>query len=139
MTPYPQFGITNEIVDNIQNWSDAIFASPRILCASDPSYSERITIKSQIWSLILDVKLKPNSFTKHKSQVIIQVMGDHPRPTNPIDDIIYRISSEDNIIVVAITFLLYSYSPLDPYETIFDQVDIYGNNLKIDYEDKLII
>ena len=89
--------------------------------------------------MLLDVKIKPNSFTKHKSEVVIQVITAHPCPSNPIDDIIYRISSEDNIIVVAITFLLYSYSHLTPYETVFDQMDIYGNNLKLDYEDKLII
>ena len=38
MTPNPDIHINKElIIDNIPNWSDAIFASPRILCAADRS------------------------------------------------------------------------------------------------------
>ena len=90
--------------------------------------------QNRIWSCLLDVKIKTNSFTKHKSEVIIHVITAHPTPTSPIDDIIYRISSEDNIIVVAITFLLNSYSHLGPYGTIFDN-GVYVKNLKFNYED----
>ena len=68
----------------------------------------------------------------------MQVITAHPSPINPTDNIIYRISSEDNIIVVAITFLLYSYGRFETYRTIFDN-GVYDENLKFNYEDKLIL
>ena len=121
------------IVDHISNWPDAIFASPRILCASDPYYSGRIRSNNKVWSCLLNIRIKPNSFTKHQSRVLVGVITAHPLCSSPIDDIIYRISSEDNVFVEAITFLLYSNTG---YNTIFDNFS--DENLKINYEDKLI-
>ena len=55
-----------------------------------------------------------------------------------IDDIIYRISSEDDIIVVGITILLHS--PSDEYSGgEYFIGDSCNNDLKLDYEDKLIL
>ena len=136
MTPTQnRFLYTKKVVDHIPNWSDAIFASPRILCASDPYYSGRIKSNNKIWSCLLNVKIKPNSFTIHKSGFLVGVIKAHPLCFGDIDDIIYRISSENNIFFEAITFLLYSYTC---YNTIFDNSNRYDKNLKVYYEDKLI-
>ena len=139
MTPKPNFYIPfNAKIDNITNWSNAIFASPRILCASDPYYSERIYYKKEIWCCLINVKIKPNSFTKHSSKVVLAVQWDHPRPTSPKDDIIYRISSDDNIIVIAITFFLYSFTNICGYSTRFKYNEDYDESLKLYYENILI-
>jgi len=139
MTPEPQYGFTDKEIDHIQNWSDAIFASPRILCASDHSYSERIETKEGVWACLIDVKIKPYSFTKHTSSKIIQIFKEHRAPDDPRDFIIYRISSEDDIIAVAITFLLYSHSKEEYYYGIFRNGKNCDRSLKINYEDKLIL
>ena len=141
MTPQPKFELIdkNGEIDGIKNWPDAIFASPRILCASDPYYSERIKVKNQIWCCLLDVKIKPNNFTKHQSsEVRIWVDTSHPKPIDIKDDIIYRVSDEDNIIVVAITFLLYSFEGYETDETIFNEASVF-KNLTFSYEDELVL
>ena len=104
----------------------------------DPWYSERIHYKSsgKIWSCLLDVRIKPNNYTKHTSQVVIQADVTHSSPTNPKDDIIYRVTSEENITVVAITFLLYNHLE---YGTGFHKGVPWDEKLRINYEDKLVL
>ena len=96
MTPEPQYGYTDKEIDHIQNWSDAIFASPKIYIAS--YYSERITTKDGKWACLIDVKIRPYGFTKHKSGVLLSFTI-HTKLPDSIDDSIYRISSEDDIIL----------------------------------------
>lgn len=130
------------MIDNIKNWSDAIFASPKILCASAPNYSDKITIKNEIWSLVLDVKIKPNSFTKHNEFAVIQVIPSHVKHYDSKNDNIFRIASEDDIVVVAITFLLYSFTNITLYAKFtsekYKKTDFFDENLKINYEDILL-
>ena len=135
MTPLPQYGYTDEEIDHIQNWSDAIFASPRIYYASN--YSELIKTKDGGWTCLIDVKIKPYGFTKHEYTVLLLFPVHRELPF--IDDIIYRISSEDDIIVVAIAFL-YNSSPNEEFMDVhYISKYLNSENLKIDFEDKLIL
>ena len=56
---------------------------------------------------LVEVKIRPNSFTKHKSKFIVYNFGSHfsiDYGDEQIDDI-FRISSEDDIVVTSITFI----------------------------------
>ena len=50
---------------NIDNWASAIFVSPSIFYAS--KYSEIIESDGQEWFIIIEARVKPNSFTQHES------------------------------------------------------------------------
>ena len=127
------------MTDDMQNWQNAIFASPRILCAADPRYSDRICNRDkELWCCLLDVRIKPNTFTKHSSEVLIDWQNQiQSRNRYLFNDIIYRITSEDNITILAITFLLYDH--LIPGRSTFQMGKYYGNDLKLIYEDDLIL
>ena len=61
----------NITINNIKNWSDAIFASPSILYASHYVYAERILCNKKIrWVVLIEAKIKPGSFTEHNHTLI---------------------------------------------------------------------
>ena len=92
--------LKNEVF-GIKNWQNAIFASPNIYYALN--YSELVDSE---WKGIIEVKIKPNSSSKHKSKFIIKYFASHYTPieSTEIDDI-YRISSEKDIVIISITFI----------------------------------
>ena len=104
-------------VSGIKNWAKAIFVSPSLFYASDVVYAERInSLKgsdSNRWACLVEVRLKPDCFTRHNSTVVNY--NNLPGEPNTVeyrvevksdDDLIYRISSEKNVVVTSITFIL---------------------------------
>jgi hypothetical protein len=97
-------------VSGIKNWESAIFVSPSINYALDPRYSEIIdnNNKDDKYNIIVGVRIRPNSFTKHKSKIIINNFPFHNFIDGNNKDI-YRISSEKDIIVTSINFIKYKF------------------------------
>ena len=92
--------MVNEI-EKIKNWENAIFASEKIQLALN--YSDKI----DDFKGLVEVKIKPKSYTSHKSSYIAKFVFGHfleEGEDENIDDIL-RISSEKNIIVTSIIFI----------------------------------
>ena len=71
--------------DNIEDWASAIFVSPSIFYAS--KYSEIINYKNEEWFIIIEARIKPESFSIHESTIYgYQFKKDEPRKVE------YRIS-----------------------------------------------
>ena len=58
------------------------------------------------WKGVLKIRIRPNSFSKHKSEIVIKYFGSHfgDVNANEIADI-YRITSENNVIIEYIAFI----------------------------------
>lgn len=85
------------------------FCFPKyILC-----YAERIISNNTRWAVLVEVRVKPNSYTAHNSTIWRNQKIDN-EPTqveyriesNANDDLIYRVESENNIFIVSISFVL---------------------------------
>ena len=109
-TQKPIYIPLNDNVSGIKNWESAIFVSPSINYALDPRYSEIIDniSKDDKYNIIVGVRIRPNSFTKHKSKIIIENFPFHPDIDGNVEDI-YRISSEKDIIATSINFIKYKF------------------------------
>ncbi|CAF4749062.1 unnamed protein product [Rotaria socialis] len=100
-------------VGSCENWANAIFVSPSIFYAADVVYSERIFSDNQRWCVLIETRVKPGSFSKHKQTLL------HERellPGEPADlefrvavksdnDFILRVGSNRNVIVTAVLFV----------------------------------
>ena len=53
--------------DNIDDWANAIFVSPSIFYAS--KYSELISYKNEEWLILIEARIKPDSFSIHESTI----------------------------------------------------------------------
>ena len=106
-------------VSGIKNWARAIFVSPSLFYASDVVFAERINAfqdessSSNRWACLVEVRVKPDSFTRHYSTVeIYQNLPGEPQTVEyrvevkSDDDSIYRIPSEQSVVVTSITFVL---------------------------------
>ena len=66
----------NATVSGIKNWAKAIFVSPSLFYSSDVVYAERInsfqdeSSSSNRWACLVEVRVKPKSFSKHNSTVV---------------------------------------------------------------------
>ena len=109
----------NSTVAGIKNWAKAIFVSPSLFYASDVVYAERFnSIKgssnsSDRWACLVEVRLRPDCFTKHNSTVVNynNLPGEPDTVEYRVEvksdsDLIYRIASEKNVVVTSITFVL---------------------------------
>ena len=125
-----------EKVDGMQNWENAIFASQNINYALqycdeiylDENKEEKLGWMFDYndiigrryyenrqrflnkWKGLVQIKINPNGYTKHKSSIISHYFGSHFSLLNKtnIDDI-YRIPLEKDIIITSIVFVnLYS-------------------------------
>ena len=91
-------------VDEISDWAKAIFVSPSILYALDGTYSEKIYSEGERWGIILETKIKPNSYYSRGSTVRkYQFSKNEPK------DVEYRIASEKDVVVTSIVFARCSY------------------------------
>ena len=100
---HQNFNIKNKEVDGIKNWEKAIFASPNIYPAS--KYSNGINRIFGLYYCLIKVKIKPNSFSQYLRTYLdcnLVPCGNFPYP---VDYIIYRITSEKNIILKSILFV----------------------------------
>jgi ankyrin repeat protein len=85
-------------INNINNWADAIFVSPSIFYAS--KYSELINYKNQEWFLIIEARVRPNSFSIHESTIYgYQFKKDEPK------NVEYRIEDLINVSVTSLLFV----------------------------------
>ena len=106
-------------VSGIKNWARAIFFSPSLFYSSDVVYAERInsfqdeSSSSNRWACLVEVRVKPDSFTRHNSTVVnYQNLPGEPQTVEyrvevkSDDDLIYRVPSEQSVVVTSITFVL---------------------------------
>ena len=108
-TPKPiDIPVVNEI-EKIKNWENAIFASPNIFFALN--YCDKSNKDIYDWTGLIEVKIKPKSFTRHKSKFIYKYFSGHFHLNEDylLDDI-FRIPSEDSIILTSITFVYNFYT-----------------------------
>ena len=111
--PLPGHIAIDQTVSGIKNWAQAIFVSPSIFYASDAVYAERINSNSHRWAVLIEARVKPNSYTAHNS-TIFNYSGKHGETTNveyrvEVKDenieYIYRVPQEKNIVIKSITFV----------------------------------
>ena len=102
----------NYSISGIQFWAKAVFVSPSIFYAANPVYAERINSLSKRWCVLVEVRVRPGTFTSHPSTVLkyTGVKGEPSHVEYRVNvksdkDLIYRVSSEQNIIVTSITFV----------------------------------
>ena len=77
---------------NIDNWASVIFVSPSIFYAS--KYSEIIESDGQEWFIIIEARVKPNSFTQHES-----ILYKYNYLQNEPKNIEYRINTQELVII----------------------------------------
>ena len=113
IVPLPGHISIDKTVSGIKNWAKAIFVSPSIFYSSHAVYAERIIANSDRWAVLVEARVKPNSFTSHKSTVVnygskngesanveyrVQVNDEN-------DDFIYRVTHGNNVIIKCIAFV----------------------------------
>ena len=85
----------SETIDDIKNWSDAIFVTPSIIYAKN--YSEIISSNGDNWYIIIEAKVKPGSFSSHESTIYkYNYINGEPH------EIEYRIKVNDNDFMVLV-------------------------------------
>ena len=89
----------------------AIFISPSIFYAGHDDYSEWINFGKERYSVIIEVRVKPKSYTSHDSTVLkyVKIDGEPSKVEYRIEvkdnsNIIMRVGSEKNVVVTAILF-----------------------------------
>ena len=98
-------------ISGIKRWGMAVFVSPSLFYASN--YSERINSLVKRWCVLIETRVRPNSFTKHPSSILkyAGVSGEPYHLEFRVKDdkeknSIYRVTSGKNLIVTSITFVL---------------------------------
>ena len=85
---------------NIKNWAKAIFVSPSIFYSSCISYSERIESEGEKWCIVIEAKIRPNSYKAYGSTIEnYRFLKNEPR------DIEYRIENKKDIYIYSILFI----------------------------------
>ena len=113
ITPLPGHISIDQTISGIKNWAKAIFVSPSIFYASDAVYAERINSSSYRWAVLIEARVKPDSYTAHNSTVLgysskngeTKDVEYRVEVDDKDEDIIYRVRSDKNIIVKSITFV----------------------------------
>ena len=124
----------NRRVGSIDNWANAIFISPSIFYAADIVYSERIFSDNQRWCVLIEARVKPGSFSKHKQTLLNQRLL---LPGEPEDleyrvavkgdeDFILRVESNLNVIVTALVFVNVTF--LENINEYYQGQDLFANS-----------
>lgn len=96
--PLPNHIKLGQKINNIDNWASAIFVSPSIFYAS--KYSEIINYQFQEWFLIIEARVRPNSFSIHESTIYgYQLKKGEPKKVE------YRIEYPQNVEVISLLFV----------------------------------
>ena len=111
--PLPGHISMDKTISGIKNWAQAVFVSPSIFYASDAVYAERINSNSMRWAVLIEARVKPNSYTAHNSTVFKYVgkSGESSNVEYRVEvkdenaDYIYRVSHEKNIDIKSVTFV----------------------------------
>ena len=140
IVPLPGHISIHETVSGIKNWAKAVFVSPSIFYASDPVYAERINSNSERWAVLIEARVKPNSFTAHNSTVFKYVAknGESKKVEYRVvvnsnnSNYIYRVSREQNIIIKSISFV-----KVDFLENVDDYIE--GNVVVNSKEEQMLL
>ncbi len=89
-------------VEKISDWANAIFISPSIFYSAYGAYSKEIAVNNELYKILVEVRVKPNSFTEHKSTCPKYV----PKNEEP-EMIEYRVppEKESDVQVISLTFI----------------------------------
>ena len=85
---------------DIKNWAKAIFVSPSIFYSSCSCYSEKIISNGKKWRIVVEVKVKPDSFSSYDSTI-----NNYHFLKNEPKKIEYRIDKKKNVYVYSILFV----------------------------------
>jgi len=108
--PKTKYTPLKETVLGIKNWEKAIFATPCFSCASVYSFHEiHWYYGFPHSSTIIEIRIRPGSFTKHQSEEMIGYIPGHGYATIYHNDTYYRIPSENDIAIKSITFVSRSF------------------------------
>ncbi|UJR11242.1 hypothetical protein I4U23_015424 [Adineta vaga] len=124
----------NKKVGAFDNWANAVFISPSIFYAADIVYSERIFSDNQRWCVIIETRVKPGTFTRHKQTLLNQrlLLPGEPEEleyrvaVNEDDDFILRVESTENIIVTALVFVNLNF--LENINEYYQGEDLFANS-----------
>ena len=101
----------NTKVAGFDNWAKAIFVSPSIFYAGHPAYARTIFSSNIEYSILVETRVKPGSFTEHPPTVVkyAQKNGEPTFVEYRIEvkddsNLIMRIESEKSVIVTSILF-----------------------------------
>ena len=138
--PLPGHISIDTTISGIKNWAKAVFVSPSIFYASNPVYAQRINSNSKRWAVLIEARVKPNSYTAHNSTVLKYVgkSGENGHVEYRIEvneengDYIYRVQQEKNIIIKSITFVSVQF-----LENVKDYVE--GNIVINSKEEKMLL
>ena len=89
-------------VDKIKDWANGIFVSPSIFYCSYDVYAKEICCNNELYKVLVEVRVKPNSFKEHKSTC------PKYKPKNGEPKMLeYRIepSKEKDVQVYSLTFV----------------------------------
>ncbi len=89
----------------IPGWENAIFATPCIKCASMYSFDSNFGFLYPHFSSLVEIRIKPGSYTQHFSKELIDRCGKHGCLRVYHNEIYYRISSDKNVAIKSITFV----------------------------------
>ena len=101
----------NISLGGFDDWAKAIFVSPSIFYAGDPVYARRIKSNNIEYVVVIETRIRPNTFSKHPPTVV----NYYPKNKEPnlveyrievkdYSDLIMRIESQQNVIVTGILF-----------------------------------
>ena len=112
----------------IKDWNKAIFVSPSIFYALNETYSERFNYNDEEWGILIETKVKPQSFSSHESTILnYQFLKNEPK------DIEYRINSDKNVMVISIVFVNCSFikknQDYNKITNIFQNFDVLGSKI----------
>ena len=57
----------NKTVNEIKDWANGIFVSSSIFYSAYPAYAKEISCNNELWKILVEVRVKPNSYIEHES------------------------------------------------------------------------
>ena len=105
ITPQTSYLPNQKYVLGIKNWEKAIFATPCLNCASMYSCFEEEKERFLYPPILVEVRIKPRSFTKHQSKELVGKVEGHGTTSIYHNDTYYRIPSEKNLFIKSIIFV----------------------------------
>ena len=60
----------DKTVRNVKDWATAIFVSPSIFYCANPAYAKEISVKNELYKVLIEVRVKPDSYKEYDSTII---------------------------------------------------------------------
>ena len=64
--------IRDKTIDNIKDWANGIFVSPSIFYCAYPAYAKEISCNNELWKVLVEVRVKPDSFYQ-RGQLVLNI------------------------------------------------------------------